>query len=59
MVSQKDLLNGVEVLPFKIAAYNKKNKRMEFFGVPGGAPKEDFDFISGSRMRKMAKAGEN
>jgi len=53
------LLNGVEVLPFKIAAYNKKNKRMEFFGAPGGAPKEDFDFISGSRMRKMAKAGEN
>ena len=30
---------------------------MEFFGVPGGAPKEDFDFISGSKMRKMAKEG--
>lgn len=44
-------------MPFKVAAYNKVNKKMEFFGVPGGAPKEDFDFISGSKMRKMAKEG--
>jgi len=52
------LLNGVDVVPFKVAAYNKVNKKMEFFGTPTSAPKEDFDFISGTRMRKMAKAGD-
>jgi 3'-phosphoadenosine 5'-phosphosulfate synthase len=30
---------------------------MEFFGGPG-CNKDDFDFISGSRMRAMAKNGE-
>jgi len=50
------MLNGVEVLPFKVAAYHKKNERMEFFGGPGSVA-EDFDFISGSRMRQMAKDG--
>lgn len=52
----KKMLNGVEVLPFKVAAYNKVHKKMEFFGGPG-CKKEDFDFISGSRMRQMAKDG--
>ena len=58
LVSQKELLSGVDVVPFKIAAYNFKNKRMEFFGGPDSAPKEDFQFISGSKMRKLAAAGE-
>jgi len=44
------------VLPFRVAAYNKVNQRMEFFGP--GSKNEDFDFISGSRMRAMAKNGE-
>lgn len=44
------------MLPFKVAAYNKKTQQMEFFGGPG-CVKEDFDFISGSRMRQMAKDG--
>jgi len=56
LVHMKQMLNGVEVLPFKVAAYNKPNKKMEFFGGPG-CNKEDFDFISGSRMRQMAKDG--
>jgi 3'-phosphoadenosine 5'-phosphosulfate synthase len=30
---------------------------MEFFGLPTSAPKEDFNFISGSKMRKMAAEG--
>ena len=30
---------------------------MEFFGGPG-CIKENFDFISGSRMRQMARDGE-
>jgi 3'-phosphoadenosine 5'-phosphosulfate synthase len=57
LVHEKDMLNGVEVLPFKVAAYNKKTSQMEFFGGPG-CNKEDFEFISGSRMRQMAKDGE-
>ena len=57
LVGNKGLLNGVEVCPFKVAAYNKKTSSMEFFGGPG-CVKEDFEFISGSRMRAMAKSGE-
>jgi len=56
LVHKKAMLSGVEVLPFKVAAYNKVNQRMEFFGGPG-CNKDDFDFISGSRMRAMAKDG--
>lgn len=48
----------VKILPFRVAAYNQVNKRMEFFGGPDCAPKEEFNFISGTKMRKMAKAGE-
>ena len=50
------MLNGVDVLPFKVAAYNKPNNRMEF--VYPESNKADFDFISGSRMRQMAKDNE-
>ena len=57
LVHVKSMLNNVEVVPFKVAAYNKKNKAMEFFGGPG-CNKEDFEFISGSRMREMAAKGE-
>lgn len=57
LVHIKDMLNNVEICPFKVAAYNTKNKQMEFFGGPG-CIKEDFEFISGSRMRNMAKDGE-
>jgi len=47
------MMGGVEVLPFKVAAYNKKNKRMEF--LTEHSNKEEFENISGSRMRQMAK----
>ena len=57
LVHSKGMLNGVDVCPFKVAAYNTKTSSMEFFGGPG-CVKEDFEFISGSRMRAMAKAGE-
>lgn len=49
------MLNGVEVLPFKVAAYHKEHQKMEF--VLPGMNNADFDFISGSRMRQMAKEG--
>ena len=59
LVSQmEEHFGGVQVLPFRVAAYNQVNKRMEFFGGPDCAPKEEFNFISGTKMRKMAKAGE-
>ena len=57
LVHNKSMLKGVEVLPFKVAAYNRVNQKMEFFGGPG-CNKADFDFISGSRMRQMARDGE-
>lgn len=41
-------LSGLEIIPFRVAAYDKKNQRMAFF-EPGR--KEDFIFISGSMMR--------
>ena len=57
LVHNKSMLQGVEVLPFKVAAYNKVRQQMEFFGGPG-CNKEEFEFISGSRMRQMARDGE-
>lgn len=57
LVHIKSMINNVEICPFKVAALNKVNERMEFFGP--GSKNEDFDFISGTRMRTMAKNNEN
>lgn len=57
LVHVKSMLNNVEVLPFKVAALNKTKSKMEFFD-PKSSNKDDFDFISGSRMRSMAKNNE-
>lgn len=54
LVHLKSKLNGVEVVPFKVAAYNKTESKMTFF-QPGVSKPADFDFISGSRMRQMAR----
>ena len=48
-------LSQLEIIPFKVAAYDTKNKTMAFFDPHR---KEDFDFISGTRMRTLAKTGE-
>ena len=45
----------LEILHFKVAAYDTKSKNMEFFDPKR---KEDFDFISGTRMRTLARAGQ-
>jgi len=58
LVHQKAMLNGVEVLPFKVAAYDNFEKKMAFFN-PATAKPGQWDFISGSRMRQMAKDGTN
>jgi len=48
-------LSQLEIIPFKVAAYDTKAKAMAFFDPHR---KDDFDFISGTRMRALAKAGE-
>uniref|UniRef100_A0A7S1ES91 sulfate adenylyltransferase n=1 Tax=Timspurckia oligopyrenoides TaxID=708627 RepID=A0A7S1ES91_9RHOD len=48
-------LENLEILPFRVAAYDKKAQGMAFFD-PSRA--EDFLFISGTKMRKYAASGE-
>lgn len=49
-------LTSVEIIPFRVAAYNSKNKAMEFYDKERH---QEFDFISGTRMRKLAREGQN
>ncbi|KAM4702676.1 bifunctional 3'-phosphoadenosine 5'-phosphosulfate synthase 2 [Rhinophrynus dorsalis] len=49
-------LTSVEIIPFRVAAYNTKNKSMEFYDKERHS---EFDFISGTRMRKLAREGQN
>lgn len=48
-------LSNLQIIPFKVAAYNKKIKKMTFFDE---THPEDFEFISGSQMRRLARAGK-
>lgn len=43
-------LQDLEIIPFKVAAYDKKHKKMSFFDTER---KGDFEFISGTKMRSM------
>ncbi|KAM7155594.1 bifunctional 3'-phosphoadenosine 5'-phosphosulfate synthase 1 isoform 1-T1 [Molossus nigricans] len=45
----------LEIVPFRVAAYNKKKKRMDYYD---SEHHEDFEFISGTRMRKLARDGQ-
>ncbi|XP_059114919.1 bifunctional 3'-phosphoadenosine 5'-phosphosulfate synthase 2 isoform X1 [Peromyscus eremicus] len=49
-------LTSVEIIPFRVAAYNKTKKAMDFYDP---ARHDEFDFISGTRMRKLAREGED
>lgn len=49
-------LSQLEIIPFKVAAYDTTKKKMTFFEPER---KQDFVFISGTRMRKYAREGEN
>ena len=44
-------LKQLEIIPFRVAAYNKKLGKMDFFDP---AQKDDFEFISGTKMRGEA-----
>ncbi|XP_071106367.1 bifunctional 3'-phosphoadenosine 5'-phosphosulfate synthase-like isoform X4 [Haliotis cracherodii] len=48
-------LTQLEIVPFRVAAYNTVQKAMAFFDPE---KKEEFDFISGTRMRKLAREGQ-
>lgn len=43
-------LQNLEIIPFKIAAYDTKAKKMSFFEAER---QQDFIFISGTKMRGM------
>ena len=49
-------LNQLEIVPFRVAAYNTRKRAMDFFDPE---KKEEFEFISGTKMRKMAREGTN
>ena len=48
-------LSQVEIVPFRVAAYNKVKKAMDFYDTER---KDDFLFISGTKMRALARAGD-
>jgi 3'-phosphoadenosine 5'-phosphosulfate synthase len=49
-------LERLEILPFRVAAYDKKVGKMAFFDP---ARADDFLFISGTKMRSYAARGES
>ncbi|KAG5267011.1 hypothetical protein AALO_G00238830 [Alosa alosa] len=49
-------LTSVEIIPFRVAAYNKTKKAMDFYDKERHT---EFDFISGTQMRKLARSREN
>lgn len=48
-------LKRLEIIPFRVAAYDTVGQQMAFFDP---ARKDQFDFISGTRMRTLARNGE-
>uniref|UniRef100_A0AAR2IKA9 Uncharacterized protein n=1 Tax=Pygocentrus nattereri TaxID=42514 RepID=A0AAR2IKA9_PYGNA len=49
-------LTSVEIIPFRVAAYNKSKKAMDFYDKERHA---EFEFISGTKMRSLARSGQN
>ncbi|KAM0725416.1 Bifunctional 3'-phosphoadenosine 5'-phosphosulfate synthase [Formica fusca] len=47
---------NLEIIPFRVAAYDIKAKKMSFFEAER---QQDFIFISGTKMRALAKNGED
>lgn len=54
VLSAAPALEQYEIIPFRVAAYNTKKEAMDFFDP---SKKEDFLFISGTKMRKFAREG--
>ncbi|XP_032680945.1 bifunctional 3'-phosphoadenosine 5'-phosphosulfate synthase-like [Odontomachus brunneus] len=49
-------LQSLEILPFKVAAYDTRTESMSFFEAER---RQDFVFISGTKMRGLARNGED
>ncbi|KAF8358380.1 hypothetical protein PRIPAC_93375 [Pristionchus pacificus] len=48
-------LSHLEIVPFRVAAYDKKAHQMAMFDP---TRKADFEFISGTKMRGLARSGQ-
>lgn len=48
-------LSQLKIVPFRVAAFDKKTSQMSFFDP---SRKEDFEFISGTKMRGLARTGQ-
>ena len=48
-------LSQLKIVPFRVAAFDKKLNKMGFFDP---SRKDDFLFISGTKMRGLARSGE-
>ncbi|KAL1516940.1 hypothetical protein ABEB36_000769 [Hypothenemus hampei] len=48
-------LKDLEIIPFRVAAYDRREGRMSFYD-PSRA--SDFEFISGTKMRSLARNGQ-
>ncbi|XP_073722903.1 bifunctional 3'-phosphoadenosine 5'-phosphosulfate synthase 2b [Misgurnus anguillicaudatus] len=49
-------LTSLEIIPFRVAAYNRVKKAMDFYDKERH---DEFEFISGTKMRSLARSGEN
>ncbi|XP_012341501.1 bifunctional 3'-phosphoadenosine 5'-phosphosulfate synthase-like isoform X2 [Apis florea] len=49
-------LQNLEIIPFRVAAYDNRIRKMAFYQPERS---QDFSFISGTKMRNLAKSGEN
>ncbi|KAI4488440.1 hypothetical protein M0802_011613 [Mischocyttarus mexicanus] len=49
-------LQNLEIIPFRVAAYDIKEQKMAFYDHERH---NDFIFISGTKMRALARSGEN
>lgn len=49
---EKGLLKKMQILPFKVAVYNKEAKEMEYYNEEN---KSKYENISGSKMRQLAR----
>ncbi|XP_011700734.1 PREDICTED: bifunctional 3'-phosphoadenosine 5'-phosphosulfate synthase-like [Wasmannia auropunctata] len=56
VLSMAPSLQNLEIIPFKVAAYDTRAKKMSFFEAER---QQDFVFISGTKMRNLAKNGED
>lgn len=50
-------LSQLEIIPFRVAAYKIPTGRMEYFDPTKGDDPKEFDFVSGTRMRQLARDG--